>query len=79
MTPRELAYLLQFKTGVTVRFTPAESNTIRNNLTNEGLIEGAHEEGKGRLTERGKVHLAALLEAPLPINAWVSPFSNHQE
>lgn len=45
----------------------------RNHLHLNGLIDRGDE--LAAITERGRVHVEALLAAPLPEQQWVSPFT----
>jgi hypothetical protein len=38
-----------------------------------------HMHGDLKITERGRVHIKALLDAPLPKQVWVSPITSEEE
>lgn len=48
-------------------------------LDRAGLIQPQKGETPYAITERGRVHVEALLEAPLPKQTWVSPINNKEE
>ena len=71
MNPKDLSYLLSLRIGLApMRFGPAELETIKSRLLYSEMIE-QEEDKKVTLSERGNVYLDGILNAPLPVKAWV--------
>lgn len=74
-----LAILLHFywdteryvsKRGVQYEYSEAETKGINHLLNNELLESNSGELG---ITERGRCHIDALINAPYPLQGWTSP------